>query len=97
MEHMENRNDTFYFIAYVNNRKAVTVIDLAYVVDYERRDWDIVNEETFEDRDEAIFYARRLAEKYGLEYQLFESRYDESLNEYLVLTPDELGPYSKKR
>lgn len=94
---MDTRHDTFYFIAYVQNRQALTVIDLAYVVDYERRDWDIVNDEIFKDRDEAIFYARRLAQNYGLGYRLFESRYDESLNEHLVLTPSELWPYSRKR
>lgn len=82
---MAASNETFYFIAFVNNRQALTVIDLAYVVDYERNDWDVASAETFQERDTAIQYARKLAEKYGLEYQLFDSRYDESLNERLFL------------
>lgn len=88
---MESNNETFYFVAYVDKRTALTVIDLAFVVDYERSDWDCVNDENFHDRDEAIHYARKLAAKYGLEYRLFDSRYDESLNEHLFLTDDELS------
>ena len=88
---MTTDNDTFYFIAYVENRKALTVIDLAYVVDYEKDDWDVASEATFTDPDTAIQYARKLSAKYGLEYRLFDSRYDESLNERLFLTDDELA------
>lgn len=86
---MEESNETFYFVAFVRNRQALTVIDLAYTVDYERNDWDAVNDENFHDPDTAIRYARKLADKYGLEYQLFDSRYDSSLSERLSLSLDE--------
>lgn len=82
-------NDVFYFVAFVNKRKALTVIDLAYAVDYEKNDWDVASKETFEDPEKACRYARALAEKYGLEYRLFDSRYNEDLSEKLTLDLDE--------
>ena len=81
MKH-NNNNDTFYFLAYPSGEKdKITVIDLAYCVDYERSDWCNVNDMTFYSHTEAINYARNLAKKHGLKYVLFESRYDHSLNE----------------
>ena len=85
---MTDRNHTFYFIAFVDERQALTVIDLAYVVDYEKNDWDVASDEIFQKPDAAIEHARKLAKKYELRYELFDSRYDESLNERLVLTAD---------
>lgn len=74
--------ENFYFIAYPKgDRSSITVIDLAHSVDYEREDWATVNDLNFSTPDEAITYARGLAEKYGLRYELFESRYNQDLNE----------------
>lgn len=81
-------SDTFYFVAYVEKRETLTVIDLAYSVDYERDDWDVVNDENFTDPLEAIAYARALAKQHGLKYRLFDSRYHSSLSEKLQLTLD---------
>ena len=83
MEHGE----TFYFIAYCDaDRKAITVIDLAHCVDYERSDWRVVNAQNFSTSGEAIRYAKVLARKYALRYAPFESRYDKELNETSNLT-----------
>lgn len=88
---MTQNNETFYFIAYVQKRQALTVIDLAYSVDYEKDDWDVACNETFQEPEAAINYARKLATKYGLEYKPFDSRYNESLSERLYLTDDEIN------
>jgi hypothetical protein len=56
---------------------------LADSVSYERTDWKLVDNHIFRERDLAINHARNLAAAHGLHYQLFESRYDEELNEYL--------------
>lgn len=87
---MSENNETFYFIAYVQNRQALTVIDLAYTVDYEKDEWDVACNETFQEPQAAITYAQKLALKYGLQYKPFDSRYDESLSERLYLTDEEL-------
>ena len=77
-------NDVFYFICYPKgNRDKITVIDLSYAVNYERNEWDCTTPTNYEDRDEAIRAARSLAENYGKDYELFESRYDPSTDEYL--------------
>lgn len=74
--------ENFYFIAWPKgDRSSITVIDLAHSVDYEREDWATVNDLNFSTPDEAITYARGLAEKFGLRYELFESRYNQDLNE----------------
>ena len=76
----------FYFVCYNNmKRTSVTVVDLDYCVDYERSEFDYVNAENFDNHLDAISYAKQIAEKYNLDYELFDSRYDESLNEYLEL------------
>lgn len=74
-------NDTFYFVVMVDKGQALTVIDLAYCVDYERSDWSCVDIENFTDPSSAINHARRLANRNGLAYKSFESRYDSYLNE----------------
>ncbi|MDG1581019.1 hypothetical protein [Pseudomonas sp. GOM6] len=74
--------DTFYFAIHPSgDRSTIQVIDLAYAVAYERSDWMAVNGEDFTDRDEAIFHAKALAKKYGLQYLPFSSRYDKELSE----------------
>jgi LPS O-antigen subunit length determinant protein (WzzB/FepE family) len=73
--------NTFYFVAFINNKTALTVIDLDQNVSYQRSDWDVVNDENFNNPNEAIDYA--------LGYEIFESRYDKSLNEKIVLTLDD--------
>lgn len=74
-------NDTFYFVALVNKRTALTVIDLARCVDYERDDWCVVDDKNFESHCDAIAHAKRLAELNGLKYERFDSRYNKSLSE----------------
>lgn len=74
-------SDTFYFVVMVDKGQALTVIDLAYCVDYERDDWSSVDNENFTDPSSAINHARRLANRNGLAYRPFESRYDSYLNE----------------
>ena len=74
-------SDTFYFVALVDNRTALTVIDLAHCVDYERDDWCVVDNENFDNPQEAIAHAKRLADLNGLGYNSFDSRYNESLSE----------------
>ena len=74
-------SDTFYFVVMVDKGQGLTVIDLAYCVDYEQDDWACVDNQNFTDRDTAIKHARRLASRNGLAYKPFESRYDSYLNE----------------
>ena len=75
-------SDTFYFVAFKGtDESTLLVIDLGHSVSYERGEWNVVDEENFHDRDEAIAHARGLAAGNGLKYQPFESRYDKSLNE----------------
>lgn len=82
-------NSQFYFVCYADKEhKVLTVVDLDHCVDYERSEFAYVNAENFENHLIAIKYARKLAEKYNLGYEMFDSRYDESLNEYLELDND---------
>lgn len=74
-------SDTFYFVALINKCTALTVIDLAHCVDYERDDWCIVDDVNFDNPQEAIAHAKRLAALNDLEYSRFDSRYDSSLSE----------------
>lgn len=86
---MMPRADTFYFVIHPRgDRSVVQVIDLANAVSYERSDWLAVNDQDFYDRDEAIQHARALAQKFGLSYEPFESRYNKELNESYSLTLD---------
>jgi hypothetical protein len=74
---------TFYFLCYPRgDRNCLTVIDLAHVVGYERGEWDAVTPDDFDDRNEAIRAARKLAQEHGKTYEMFESRYG-AMNEYL--------------
>jgi len=76
---------TFYFVMHPGgDRSAVQVVDLSHNCSYERSEWLAVDDINFNDRDKAIVYARGLAQKYGLRYELFDSRYDERLNERLT-------------
>lgn len=78
--------ETFYFIAHpCGDKDKVTVIDLSYSVDYKRSDWDTINDNNFTCHKEAIEYGRAIADKFNLKYELFNSRYNESLNETLHL------------
>jgi hypothetical protein len=57
------------------------VIDLSHCVSYERNEWDCVTSDNYDDRDDAIRAARKLACKLNCNYEMFESRYDEKTNE----------------
>ena len=70
-----------YFVVYLENKTVITVIDLSPSARHERDQWETVNDEDFYDRNNAVDYARKLAEKYNLGYKPFDSRYDKSLNE----------------
>lgn len=91
IEMEENEDNTFYFVVFVHNNSALTVIDLSHSASYERSDWAAVNDKNFHDRDEVILYARKLATKYKLKYEPFRSRYNSALNERNILTLDD-GP-----
>lgn len=73
--------DVFYFVILCGNSDTITVIDLARCVDYERSDWNCIDNIDFKVRDAAIVYAREVAKANGLKYKPFESRYDSSTNE----------------
>lgn len=90
-------NNTFYFVIYANDKTTVKVVDLASCVDYERSEFPAVNNENIYDRDEAIQYARSLADEHGLKYELFESRYDKDLNESLILSSSSLKMMEKEK
>lgn len=84
-----DKNETFYFVIYKDSaRESITVIDLAHCVAYERTEFPVVNDETFSTPEEAITHAKALAEKYGLGYIPFESRYDSAISEKMHLTLD---------
>jgi hypothetical protein len=69
--------DGLFFLVFPGgDRSKITVIDLMHCVSYERNDWENVNDNTYYNRDEAIKSARDIADRYGLEYMPFESRYD---------------------
>lgn len=74
-------NSTFYFVALVDKGKALTVIDLAYCVDYERDEWCVVDQVNFRSPQDSIAHAKRLATLNNLNYNRFDSRYDPSLSE----------------
>ena len=74
----------FYFICHPKgDRSKLQVVDLQYTLDYEKDDWDVAVPTDFDNRTDAILWARSLAKGYGLTYNMFESRYDSELNEYL--------------
>jgi len=76
--------DGFFAIVYPRgDRTRLTVIDLMWVVDYKMYDYNCATPFRYGTRDEAIREARRLAREYGLGYDMYESRYDETTNEYL--------------
>lgn len=85
----------FYFIVYPKGDKTrIRVIDLSPSNGHEKNDYALVNEINFYDHLEAISYARQLAEKFKLEYEMFSSDYDDSKNEYYDLTDDEMDELS---
>lgn len=72
-----------YFMCYPRgNESRVTVVDLREGSLYEIDEWRRPDDETFASRDEAIMHARNFAFNHNKEYVLFNSRYDESMNEY---------------
>lgn len=73
----------FFFVARVKTEqgRGVTVIDLSEAVDYERNEWDAVNEFNHESLEGALAEARLFAFENDVPYVPYESRYDESTNE----------------
>ena len=76
-------NKIFYFVARVKTEQGmgVTVIDLSEAVDYQRNDWDAVNDFNHESLEGALAEARLFAFDNDVPYVPYESRYDESTNE----------------
>lgn len=76
-----------FFLAFLYDKTAITVIDISEQGLHEKYDYDLVNDIKFESLVDAIGYARKLCKQEGLQYQRFESRYDLSSDgkEYLYL------------
>lgn len=85
--------DVFYFLVHpFGNKKQVQVVDLSYCNKFRRDDYYIVNSEDFENQEDAIKYAKALAEKYDLTYKPFVPNHHCSTSEEtkeLSLTDDE--------
>jgi hypothetical protein len=74
----------FYILVHPRGDKSqIEVVDLASAVSWEASDYRRVTPHDYGIREEAILEARRLAQRYGLKYNLFESRYNPEDNEYL--------------
>lgn len=69
-----------YFVI-IDREKNLTVIDLQDCVDYERDEWNTLDDINFYTPEEAIRHAKTMANKLGKLYVPFESRYDSSTNE----------------
>jgi len=75
----------FFFLCHPRgNTKIITVIDLSDACSYERDEWRCVTPHNYTDLQEAIADAQQLAAEFSWQYQLFSSRYNESLNEHLM-------------
>lgn len=53
-----------YMVIYPGGRRSV--LDVAYVRDYEKDDWDLASRREFEDETIAKAYAGELSEKHGI-------------------------------
>lgn len=62
-------------IAYIHERTKITVIDIQDNVSWERRDWDLVDEEIYYNQSDAEVNGKAEAEAVGVTYHAFESRY----------------------
>ncbi|OEE38298.1 hypothetical protein A1QO_02655 [Vibrio genomosp. F10 str. ZF-129] len=72
----------FYFISFLGgDRSKITVIDLHNGTSHQREQFSPVNDRDYRDLNEALVDAKSLAEKYNLEYVLFDSRYEKRLSE----------------
>ena len=79
--------ETFYFLARNSVLDpTISVIDLAYAVDYERDDWITVDDKNFVCAEHAIRWGRWKASVEGVPYEDFISRYDHRLNENFKIT-----------
>lgn len=81
--------DTFYFVVSDDVPSQVKVIDLQCNTSYKRDDFNPVDDRDFNDLNEAIRYAKKIAEINNVRYVPFESRYDRSLNECKLKLPTE--------
>ena len=82
-------SETFFFIAYIGNKSTITVIDLSHSVSYQKNEWDVAVDRTFDNPKAACDYARAIAAKYELEYAPFDSRYGDDYKDMMYLTLDE--------
>ena len=67
--------ELFYFICHPQGDKSkIKVIDEQQSLHYEKHDFALINDLEWDNVKDAIEYAKKLAEKYNLEYIPFESR-----------------------
>lgn len=86
-------DDLFYFLVYPRGDKSqIEVVDLAFAVSWEAGEYCRATPRDYRDRSSAILEARRLAQQYGLKYNLFESRYIRENDEYLGEFEDATSP-----
>lgn len=79
---MSESNDFIYFVVFADKEcETLTVIDLQRCVDYEREDWNCIDNMNFQSHTDACEYARAVAKANNLKYRPFESRYNSMLNE----------------
>lgn len=74
--------ELFYFICYPKGDKSkIKVIDESETLRYEKDNFSIVNDLEWYNAQEAIEYAKKLAEQNNLTYIPFESRYGQDSEE----------------
>ena len=81
--------EVYYFLVYPrNNRSRITVVQLSrngYADD--KSDYEIVNDKEYEKLSEAMNSAKKIANKYNLTYEEYNSRYNDE-SEYLYSDDD---------
>jgi hypothetical protein len=74
-------SEIFYFLCYPKGDKSkITVIDEQTDLHYEKYDFSLVNDLEWNNSEDAIDYAKKLAEKYHLTYEPFENRCGEPMH-----------------
>ena len=74
-------NEIFYFLCHPKGDKTrICVIDEQESLHYEKYDFSLVNDMEWDNSEEAIDYAKKLAVKYDLVYEEFENRCGEKIH-----------------
>jgi len=79
-QNSDDKDSYIYFLAYVNKRAALTVIELSHVVSYERDEFDAVDDNDYHNPIEAIYAAKAMIKRaasrgISLSYDNYSSRY----------------------